>query len=526
MNNVTAPSLRLSEQQPTPVVVKPEGREWPWTRAFWLGEGDLRPLGLYRFIVGMVALWDIFKRSFYLREWHTDEGVLPRMALLEGIARPWRLSLLDALGTTPMVTLFFIFGAVSAACLAVGYRTRLATFCTWLFVVSVQERNLGVTDSSDTLYRVMLFWLMFAPAGAAYSLDRALAREPGAWPPRGSQVALRFMQLQVIIVYFVTSVTKNGPQWIEGSAAYRALQVWDFARPTAAFLVEHAGFMARFATWGTLVLEFALAALLWYPNIRLRKLLLLGGLMLHGFIEATLNVGMFSLMMYSVYTLFFWPEAMDFIDRRRPRLRAVKEGLVRLAQKLPAPAPHLPAWVGQWQNTFILGVMGTMMGIILWDQAHEVNNRIPRPPAPAVAVMESLSLWQNWKMFAPNPVFDSGQWTGQGTLTDGTPIDVLAHGAPTFLSPPEGRWWYERWAKYRLHIRQSDQRGYLAWFGKYLCRQYNNGRRPGEPLLDRFELVYHLKRHRAPWEPDSPATPTSMWTHYCIKVPDTLKDKS
>lgn len=525
---MTAPATAPDASKPVdPRAAEPNVLYHPFTREFWLGATDLRPLGIIRILLGLVVLWDIFRRSEELVAWHTDLGVLPRQALVEGIARPWRLSLLDMMGTPGMVTTFFVVGTLAAFCVTIGFKTRLATVLTWMFVVSVQERNLGVTDSSDTLFRVLLFWMMFAPAGAAYSLDRALARlrQGGAelvWPPRGSAVGLRFMQAEVVILYFVTSVTKGGEHWRDGTAVYRAMQVWDFARPTADFVVSYLGFLSRPMAYGALVVEFSMACLLWFPNVRARQAALAVGTAFHVLgIELTLNVGMFSLMMPICYSMFLWSGACDVVDRNLPSFPGVVAWAQRKGFGLLSDVPE-PGWVGRPINARVFGILAVMMGTIVWDQVHEVNKLVPRPPEPLVAVMESLSLWQNWRMFAPNPVFDSGPWTAEGTLQDGSKVDVLAVAMPGFATPPPGRFIYTRWNKYRLHIRQNDQRGYLLWLGKHICRQFNRGRRDGQ-LLDNYELVYHLRRTHAPDEPAAPEQLLTMWKHYCIKVPDGVK---
>ena len=525
----------------------------PFSRAFWLGTVDLRPLGIIRILLGLVTLWDLFRRSEDLVAWHTDLGVLPRQALVEGIARAWRLSLLDMMGTPGMVATFFVVAAVAAFCLTIGFKTRLANVATFFIVISLQERNLGPTDSSDTLYRVLLFWMMFAPAGAVYSLDRALARlkDPQswrAWPPRGSAVGLRMMQLEILILYFVTSVTKSGDHWRDGSSVYRAMQVWDFARPTADFFVAHLGFLSHPMASATLVLEFSMCVCLWICNLRVRKFIVLAGTLFHLGIEFHMNVGMFSLMMPITYTMFLWSSACDKVDRWLPSFpgvvaRAHRWGLGNISD------PPMTAWVGRPINRNVLAVLSVMMGTIMWDQVHEVNNQFPRPNQAAITVarvaarsgveiprivvfagtavgefltatMESLSLWQNWRMFAPNPVFDSGPWTAEGVLQNGSRVtDVLDIAAPGLAHPPRWRMIYSRWNKFRLHVRTPEQRGYLLWLGKYICRQYNRDRRPPN-LLDNYELIYHLRPTHGPDEPAKPELRQVMWKHYCIKVPD------
>jgi hypothetical protein len=62
----------------------------------------------------------------------------------------------------------------SSLMLAAGFLTRANSIATWI-LPSIHEPNLLVTNSGDTVLRATGFFLMFAPAGAAYSVDRWLS---------------------------------------------------------------------------------------------------------------------------------------------------------------------------------------------------------------------------------------------------------------------------------------------------------------------------------------------------------------
>ena len=49
------------------------------------------------------------------------------------------------------------------------------TIIRWFLLVSLQNTNYMILQGVDTVLRVMLFWGMFLPLGAQYSLDRAFS---------------------------------------------------------------------------------------------------------------------------------------------------------------------------------------------------------------------------------------------------------------------------------------------------------------------------------------------------------------
>src|SRR4051812_30186487 len=103
--------------------------ENPFRRAFWLGQIDPRPLGLFRIGFGLVLLFDAFKRTTDFRAFLTDDGMLPRGVLRD----PSRWSPFDLVGSPAGVALLYALGVAAIVAFTVGYRTRIATIASWLF---------------------------------------------------------------------------------------------------------------------------------------------------------------------------------------------------------------------------------------------------------------------------------------------------------------------------------------------------------------------------------------------------------
>jgi len=143
---------------------------------------DLRSLAALRVALAAVLLLDLADRSRDLTVHYTDLGVTPRASVVAE-SGSWRYSLhLAAIDTFGQGVLFCLSGAFAAA-LLVGYRTRIATIGSWLLLGSLHARNWLLLNSGDELLLMLLFWSMFLPLGARWSLD-ALRRPQSEFPAK------------------------------------------------------------------------------------------------------------------------------------------------------------------------------------------------------------------------------------------------------------------------------------------------------------------------------------------------------
>ncbi|MCA9817266.1 MAG: HTTM domain-containing protein, partial [Cyanobacteria bacterium HKST-UBA01] len=69
------------------------------------------------------------------------------------------------------LTAIYAAYVLAALALTLGYRSRMASILLYLIIVSFYHRDPYLLNSGDTLVRVMSFWIVFAPTGAAWSLD-------------------------------------------------------------------------------------------------------------------------------------------------------------------------------------------------------------------------------------------------------------------------------------------------------------------------------------------------------------------
>src|SRR5215210_4692651 len=121
----------------------------------------------------------------------------------------------------------------------VGYRTRPMTILVWVLVLSIQNRNPLVLSGGDSLLRLLLFWAMFLPLGAYWSVDRALKDATTRLSTRFLSLATVGLFMQIAFVYWFTAALKSGPEWrVDGTALYYALSLDQLSTSVGQYLLN------------------------------------------------------------------------------------------------------------------------------------------------------------------------------------------------------------------------------------------------------------------------------------------------
>ena len=176
---------------------------WSWSRAPWLrrallGREDPRIFALMRVMLALFTFACFWNLEPYWRMLWSDEGMFTleeaqrrygRSALsgwteLDGFLDPWAVvkflwetpSLLILHGEPAYVRglMFTFFGLLG--CYLVGFRTRTTGVLCWLLLNGIYQRNSVYHEGTDTVFRVVWFYMLFARTDAAWSVDNALRR--------------------------------------------------------------------------------------------------------------------------------------------------------------------------------------------------------------------------------------------------------------------------------------------------------------------------------------------------------------
>jgi hypothetical protein len=222
--------------------------------------------------------------------------------------------------SAPGVVVVFAALIAGAIALTVGFHTRFASVVVFVALSSLLQRNPYVVTGGESLLRIIAFFLMFAPAGESLSVDRWRRAAGDFWAfPLRAPWAQRLIQVQVSLMYLSTVFLKfTGKTWRAGTAVGYAWGLAHYTRVAVPHAISGSLPAIHLATWATLVIESALAILVW--NRLLRPWLLAAGIALHLSIELTMKVGFFSWAVLVTYIAFVPEDTMAaWILRLRER---------------------------------------------------------------------------------------------------------------------------------------------------------------------------------------------------------------
>jgi len=522
-----------------------------WLRT--LLEADLRSLAVFRIAMAAIVLIDLTAKAPNLTAFFTDDGVLPRRVLLAEL-RPWSISLHLMSGTFAVQALLFGAAFLAALAMLVGYRTRLASIVVWIMVLSIQWRNPFLLHGADELLRVVLFWGMFLPLGACWSVDRWRQRAPVHISTRFVSIGVAGLFLQIAFMYWFAIILKSGREWrVDGTALYYALSSDELISPTGTFLL---GFpdLLRVLTFATLAIEIVAPILLFSPffkgPVRTAGVALI--MSFHFGILVTMNIGYFPLLsalcMVCYLPAWFW-------DTGVPWLKVAVAGLSRFGRfaahvaSIPDRVQHAPIWSRlatiklaslklvsvnasgaseptgthasalhtQGQNrTYERGTeraislrssVGSnllaaffLIYVFVMNITTVTAYTMPMPEVSS-AMAVALGLDQRWAMYSPTPIQFTYWLTVPGVLGDGSQVELLqavTHQDPDRIDevsldkPANVNETFRDiyWLRYLTTLSTTTAEERFLNFGGYVCRSWNEWYPVGPMQLQTFDIVY------------------------------------
>lgn len=472
---------------------------------------DTRSLAFFRVLAGVLIIADVLLRLRNFHFFYTDAGVLP-MAMVRDL--PGNDFSIFFISSEPSVTLLlFIIHALIATQLILGYYTRFAIVASFLFVVSLDQRSPLITSYADIIFRHLLFWGMFLPLGARFSIDSIRRdRDPLEFY---QGYAAPFALLTMIFMYFVNGTHKLEhwhEDWLNGDSM-TAIMHYD----SITFLL------------GNYVRE--IDPLLWFGGITWYHLMLGAPLMLvvvgrvrylmasvyaggHLFLAVTVRIGAFPFAALMGLSLFFQSEAWKDGKRVANRVGIPYEQLIasvhEQGQHIESQLPRLqlrnrvPEAATAWDRmrpaahamlaAFIL-LSGIFMVIPNLQTAGAIDEDRTVPAQTEVEeVQQAFRLAQPSWRFYPGPVTYDEYFVFAGETAAGTPVDVyndrlLSYDRPHGVNNHKQLDTYrDRFYMYSIMDRAGDDRddGVLDSYQEYYCENYQW---EGEPL-ERLNMYY------------------------------------
>jgi hypothetical protein len=458
-----------------------------WRRLAPVAGIDPRALGALRIGLGAVLLIDLWMRTGRFKALYTDAGVFPRIYL-----EPWMWHTLVPLhllsGSLAWEVFLFAVAAVFAVALLLGYHARIAAVVSWALLVSLHSRDPMVLNFGDDILRMALFWGMFLPLGACWSLD---ARRTGRVVSRERVCSLATLAylLQIAFVYFFTALLKSGPDWrSNGTALYYALGVDPFVTPVGTY-VRQFPWLIWLVTRATLGLEALGPFLLFAPVGWLRGLTVAAFLSLHLGIAASYQLGIFPWTDLVVLLPFLPPGFWDRVERPLTGVRSVVSDAAASAD----PPPSVPG---------LRVARDVLIAVVLaYITAYNVDSVAKfGMPEWLTAVGNFVRVNQQWRMFTPDAPHTGGWFVIPGKLADGRTVDLSVRGPDLDWRRPARLWAMSgpfRWTIYMAQMKDPHTNHLLRrrW-AEWRCLQWNFSHPASERLVS-LEM-YYMKEESLP----------------------------
>jgi hypothetical protein len=292
-----------------------------WDRFFFASQ-TARVLGVYRIAIGLITLYCFALFAKDVTAFFSERGLIPFSTVAENTHRDFH-TILRWIGSPALVKCALGLLFLSGITFTVGLFTRTSSVVLFLLVLSFHERNPQVLNAGDTVLRIQLFLFMFAPAGAALSIDSLVRRARRGATGAGdvelvAPWAQRLMQLQVAIIYFVSAYAKwSGELYRNGSAMYYIFGLIDFNVRGVERLMNYPVVYSTL-TYATLFVEIAIPFLMWFRAARPYAVVM--GLLLHLWIMIAMTIPVFGILMVTTYISWFSEEeydlALEWLRRR------------------------------------------------------------------------------------------------------------------------------------------------------------------------------------------------------------------
>lgn len=427
---------------------------------------DLRSLAAFRIMLGVMVCWDQFFALRGVAIFFSDDGVMPRLTMLRdyhGDPSYWCLHLIG--GSVPVLSALLLLGIAAGMAVSLGWRTRWSVLLAWVLTISLQNRNPMVLHAGDIVLRMLLFWGLFLPLGACWSLDARDAPRKLDNPhfSIGSLAAL----MQVAFIYFFTGALKTGDDWlVNRSAVYEVLMADQFVRTPGLWLLPHED-LCKVLTVGVLWLEKYMPFLLFIPwrTHWWRIGIIVSMWLMHLGFYICIRVGPFPMLMATAWLLYVPGETWDWLGQRWKRLA--------LPEKADVPAKR---W--SWQRIIAGSFCAVCLGIVLLWNLWSVNpQRFSVGPNKVLNTLaQVLRIDQRWHMFAPTAWINDGWFVLDAELYNGSHIDLLRDGRPLSFDKPyriSSEWPDWKWHKFQFNLLDDRHSGLRRPFGDYLASEWS-----------------------------------------------------
>ena len=361
---------------------------------------DVRSLAIFRILLGIYIVLDAIDKFSLVNPFFSDNGVIPRsMVDLSAIEYAYHLQISLLSGSEWFGYIFLAILAIFGFLLIIGFKTRIVTVVCWLLFSSLIVRMDAISNSGDTLLIVLLFWAMFLPLGARFSIDSRF--EKFRIQKRVFSAAAIALYIQFALVYITTGIFKGQfLSWHNGTHLYLTFSRFEYMNPIA-FLIYPQYELLSFLTHFTLILELFGPLLFFIPifflPFRMLGIILFAGLQIS--IAITMKVAFFPISSLAGILVFipteFWekPIVKNWFYKLKERFSSIMN---RIETADNVSKKHTINYKANIYADMFVAVMAVY--VLFWNLSE-----IPSPFSLPEAIKKPgyyLKLDQRWAMFS------------------------------------------------------------------------------------------------------------------------------
>lgn len=320
----------FSQHLKEPLLLRPRSLAGAWN-GFWFTPTDPTTLAAIRIGTGLVLLFVYLACTPDLlsfigpHSWVDGRAIDQLRSGGEDGNRWWGWSLwFFVQNPTAIYGIHAVFLA-AILCFTLGLFTRTMSVLVWVGHLCFIQRAFLTWSGMDTVLAMLTFYLMFAPTGAALSLDRR--RRHGNQPPERSwsaNVVVRMIQIHMCVIYLCSGLGKlQGARWWDGTAVWMVMMLHEFSPLDMSWLGYWGDWpcllLSNLGVALTLGLEISFAFLIWNP--KLRPVLLFLAVLMHAGIGVFMGMGSFGASMLTGCLSFVPPDTIRRIAEQFRSLR-------------------------------------------------------------------------------------------------------------------------------------------------------------------------------------------------------------
>ena len=238
-----------------------------WNR-FWFTPTDPATVSLIRILAGAMllythAVWSLDLEGFF----GANAPWLSREVVNAWFREGYNWSYFNWIDSRALLWTAHGAALVVFSLLTLGLFSRLMSALAFLATLAYAHRAPSALFGLDQINALLAMYLVVAPSGARYSLDRLLATRRGdakpVAPSVSANIATRLTQLHMAIIYFFAGLSKvPGLPWQDGTALWYAFGNLEYQSLDMTWMAHHELFV-NILTHLTVLWELTYAALVW-----------------------------------------------------------------------------------------------------------------------------------------------------------------------------------------------------------------------------------------------------------------------